>query len=389
MFRKFNLVRYLLLFAVLLASALSVYAQEPQAISKWESFDFAHKSLMESQLSKTPLDELRLMRGIVFGRHGRVFKEVDIKSYLEGRPWYKPAPNFENSSLNQTERSNLDLIRGAEAREHPTIEPGDLRWWQARAFSAEQLGEHTAAEWNIMRAEIEAIHGKSFDDQPWLQKYFEDRYWYKADPGYNPRGLSKIEWGNIATIEREHRRQRNVAISPGDAEHFQNAPISESMLRGLNLYELRLLRNEFYARHGRIFKTAWLSDYFQNQPYFDYEPRESFKDTELSDIEKKNVDTIVAYENRLKEELSTKPISKSMLDGLFLEDARKLRNEIYARHGKIFKDRWLNKYFSGFDWYKPNQSYTDASLTPTERKNVATILSYETEATSAANAIEA
>src|SRR3954469_18910347 len=83
MFRKFNFGRYLLLFAVLLASALSVYAQEPQAISKWESFDFAHKSLTESQISNTSVEDLRLMRGIVFGRHGRVFKEYDIKSYLE------------------------------------------------------------------------------------------------------------------------------------------------------------------------------------------------------------------------------------------------------------------------------------------------------------------
>jgi len=41
-------------------------------------------------------------------------------------------------------------------------------------------------------------------------------------------------------------------------EFFENKLISDAMLRGLSLHELRLLRNEIYARHGRIFKTMWI-----------------------------------------------------------------------------------------------------------------------------------
>jgi hypothetical protein len=328
------------------------------------------------------------MRGIVFGRHGRIFKDSDIKDYLAGRSWYKPDPKFQNSVLNETERANLDLIREAEAEQHKYIEPGDMRWWQKRAFSPEQLGEHPAAEWTILRAEIEAIHGKRFDDQPWLQQYFEDRYWYKAVSNYNPRSLSEVEWENIGTIEKEEKQQRHIAVSPGDMEHFENAELTESMLHGLSLYELRLLRNEFYARHGRRFRTEWIAQYFLEQPNFAYDPRADFSEPELSPIEKKNIGTIVRYENRLKEELSTKPVSKALLEGLYLEDARKLRDEIYAHHGKVFKDQWRNKYFSSFDWYKPNPSYSDAELSAIERRNIAAILAYEKEAASAAAAVE-
>jgi hypothetical protein len=45
---------------------------------------------------------------------------------------------------------------------------------------------------------------------------------------------------------------------------FQSAPLTDSLLRGLSLYELRLLRNEVYARHGRRFQTPWLRDYFKD-----------------------------------------------------------------------------------------------------------------------------
>jgi hypothetical protein len=381
--------RHVLLTAFLiLAVPILTPAQDEEAMKKWEAFDFGKQALTSQQLQGVSLSDLRYMRGIVFGRHGRIFKDSDIKTYLAERPWYKPDPNFSNAVLNNTERANLDLIREAEAEQHTYIEPGDMRWWQTRAFSPERLGEHTAAEWTILRAEVEAIHGKRFDDEPWLQQYFEDRYWYKPVPNYNPHSMSETEWENIGTIEKGQKQQRNVALSPGDMEHFQNAEITEAMLRGLSLYELRLLRNEFYARRGRRFRTEWLAQYFAEQPYFSYEPREDFSEPELSEVEKNNIGTIVRYENRLKEELSTKPVSKALLLGLYLEDARKLRDEIYAHHGKVFKDQWRNKYFSSFDWYKANPSYSDAMLSAVERRNVAAIVAYEKQAATAAAAVE-
>ena len=90
----------------------------------------------------------------------------------------------------------------------------------------------------------------------------------------------------------------------------------------------------------------------------------------------------------MKESLSAKPIPNGLLEGMFLEDARKLRNEIYARHGKVFKDKWLQKYYASFDWYRPNPRYTDATLTAVERQNASAIAAYEKKATSVLDAVE-
>ena len=65
-----------------------------------------------------------------------------------------------------------------------------------------------------------------------------------------------------------------------------------------------------------------------------------------------------------------------------------MRQEIYARHGKVFKEPWLQKYFSSFDWYKPNPEYTDASLSEVEKQNIATIAAYEKRAVTAMSTIE-
>ena len=381
----FQLRSLISLILLLAASSVAVAQDNYPEMKQWESFDFASKRISAADVAKVKPENLQLMRGVVFGKHGRIFKDWEIKTYLQSRDWYKPNPNFANSTLNDTERDNLDVIRIAEAGHHETVQPGDMRLYQNRLLTRRKLGTHTNAEWTVLSAEIEAIHGKRFDDQPWLQQYFEERYWYKAANNYQPN-LSATEAKNLRLIDTIRRQQRRVALAPGDMELFENKLISDAMLRGLSLHELRLLRNEIYARHGRVFKTLWLQQYFGSQMWYD--PNENFKDEEMSGPDKTNVETIVAYENRLHNQLSTKPITRALLQGLFIEDVRKMRDEIYARRGKVFTNRWTQKYFESLDWYKADPKFNDGLLTPIEKRNVATIAAYEKRAVSALSVIE-
>ena len=375
------------LLVIVFTASFAAYAQdEYAAVSKWESFDFADKTITTADINPLALEDLKLVRGIVFGKHGRVFKDFDINRYLTSRSWYKADPNFDNAKLNDTERKNLDVIRIAEAQKHETVQPGDMRLWESKALTRKKLGTHTNAEWTVLASEIEAIHGKRFDDTPWLQQYFDERYWYKAADKYDAKGLNDAEKKNLALIDTIRKQQRKVALMPGDMELFENKLIAETMLRGLSLHELRLLRNEIYARHGRIFKTMWLQQYFGGQEWYD--PKEDFKDEEISGPDKTNIETIVAYENKLHNSISTKPITAALLQGLFVEDVRKMRDEIYARHGKVFKDQWTQKYFQSFDWYKANPSYSDTQLSALEKGNLSVIANYEKRAVTAMSTIE-
>ena len=347
----------------------------------WETIDYEHHWLKEPEVANLSLGELRLMRGIIFGRHGRIFGvDEDIDHYLRKRNWYKPDETFDNSSLNNVERGNLDVIRGEEAKRHKHVEPGDMRWWKSRLLTEAQLGEHTGPELRVLLAEIEAIHGRIFTDTPTLQNYFNARYWYEGNPDYNAKALSAIERQNMDVIEAAMRRQRKVVLLPGDLGPFMNKPITPAMLSGVGLHELRLLRNEVYARRGRIYKTEWLSNAFSQYTW--YQANEAFRDEQLTPVQKANVAIIAARERELHDALSTTAIQQSMLEGLFTEDLRRLRNEIYARRGRKFSDVDLRDYFSSFDWYHPVDSFRDASLTPIERANAGLIQRMEKEAQS-------
>ena len=376
--------RYLALLVLVCLFSCAAMAQD--IMDPLKELDFSKTSLKQVQIQKLEMYDLKLLRGIIFGRHGRVFKDNEINLYLGEQPWYKPNPDFTNSMLNDMERRNLDLIRIAEAAKHPTIQPGDMRYWRDRQITLRKLGKHSNAEWKVLLAELEAIHGKRFDDEPWLQRYFEERYWYFSNDKYDAKKLSVIERKNLEMLSAAQKKQRNVALLPGDMQFFEDRAITEQMLHGLSLHELRLLRNEVYARHGRMFRAEWLQQYFFFQPW--YAPDENFKDEQLSGNDKLNVETVVKLENQIHQELSTKPITRTLLEGLFIEDASQMRQEIYARHGKVFKEPWLQKYFSSFDWYKADANFTDASLTDVEKKNIATIVAYEKRAVTAMSTIE-
>ena len=370
--------------AFLIAGSFSAQAQD--GMQRWQNFDFSKTALKRADLAPVSLEDLKLMRGIVFGRHGRVFKDAEIATYLTAQDWYKPKQDFQNSMLNGLENRNLDLIRDAEAGQHETVQPGDMRYWRTRFLTTKKLGLHSGAEWRVLRAEVEAIHGKRFTE-PWLQQYFDERYWYKPSDDYDPRKLSEAEEKNLLTIEAAQKNSRKLALAPGDMELFENKLISEQMLHGLSLNELRLLRNEVYARRGRQFQAVWLSQYFFSQPW--YQPNENFKDEEVTGPDKQNVETIVAYEKKIHDELGSKPIKRSLLEGLFVEDAVKMRQEVYARRGKVFtKEPWFQTYFESFAWYKADPEFTDAQLTELEKRNIATIAAYEKKAVSAMSVIE-
>src|SRR5215212_7424668 len=84
------------------------------AAKSWETFDYAKQPLTEAAVAERTLDELRLMRGIVFGRHGRIFSaDRDIDRYLRAQSWYKPdAYYLMTMELTAVETANLDVIRG-------------------------------------------------------------------------------------------------------------------------------------------------------------------------------------------------------------------------------------------------------------------------------------
>jgi len=73
--------------------------------------------------------------------------------------------------------------------------------------------------------------------------------------------------------------------------------IAESELTNLTPWQLKVARNEIYARHGRTFVHQDLACYFSNQNWYTINP--NFSESQLSSTENKNVATILNYEKKI------------------------------------------------------------------------------------------
>src|SRR5262249_12372190 len=230
-----------------------------------------------------------------------------------------------------------------------------------------------------------------------------------ATPELTP--ISRPESPAIATLERTaNARPEPMPASPPITQaspHVGKAVVADragflfadSNLRHLTRAELQRLsadrlhiaRNEIYARRGRYFKDDALRAYFSRFSW--YRPRAW--DVQLGPVEHANVSLIQSIEGPAATRALTSPLSADTqaenaitfpdptsryltpeeLQGLSPDQLAIIRNEIFARRGRYFKDDALRAHFSQFSWYQPRG--WDVPLSPVEQANVKLVQSFE------------
>lgn len=72
-------------------------------------------------------------------------------------------------------------------------------------------------------------------------------------------------------------------------------------------------------------------------------------------------------------------LSTDELEGISEEGLRYIINEIYARHGYIFKDEEFNEYFENKSWYSKNYDFDEKDFNKYEAYNIDLIVQYITD----------
>jgi len=80
--------------------------------------------------------------------------------------------------------------------------------------------------------------------------------------------------------------------------------LKKSDLAGMTAQQLSYAKNEIYARHGRVFKSSELQDYFNEKNW--YEENDDFKDEDLSKKEAENTKFIAGDVEKVLDDLIKK-----------------------------------------------------------------------------------
>ncbi len=91
--------------------------------------------------------------------------------------------------------------------------------------------------------------------------------------------------------------RRNFKYDPKLGQHAQAStrPLKTADVENLRPEELRIMRNEIYARHGYTFRLKDMRDYFDTQDW--YMPISFNVSTQLTPVEQRNEALIKKYEN--------------------------------------------------------------------------------------------
>ncbi|MUG91914.1 YARHG domain-containing protein [Scytonema sp. UIC 10036] len=114
------------------------------------------------------------------------------------------------------------------------------------------------------------------------------------DPNAPPERLffKEISTSSSATLPDANARKN-------DYSWLSQREVTDADLDGKDGFELDIMRNAIFARHGRRFQTAGLQKYFDGQPWYrpKYSP-DNFPNELLSDLERWNVEYINKYQDR-------------------------------------------------------------------------------------------
>ncbi len=109
-------------------------------------------------------------------------------------------------------------------------------------------------------------------------------------------GDKSNDTGVVKAIANAMQNKKYDGDSKLYTEQYINAiaPLDSEAVKKLFI---KALRNEIYARHGRIFISLDMKQIFESAPW--YKPKKDFKESDLNETEKKNVEIIFEYEKKM------------------------------------------------------------------------------------------
>lgn len=159
-------------------------------------------------------------------------------------------------------------------------------------------------EITYMRNEIYARHGYTFEDEQ-FRNHFHQQSWYVSRHANESIQLSELEQHNVNVLRAYESETEGTAPIPASEctsgavpmafttngfifPHSDKVPITFDELMNYPPHDHFFIRNEIYARHGYIFDSPDLTNYYSCYSW--YTPRT--KDVQLTPAEQQSIEAL-------------------------------------------------------------------------------------------------
>ena len=164
-------------------------------------------------------------------------------------------------------------------------------------------------------------YGDLFYTHVYNEEHEYEMYYYNGDTlikytkdndSYDYKKITLEEGKDLYELYHNDYDEDNDEYSYNDEDNFSSTDyillnsdsryIDKSELLSLSQWQLRLARNEIYARYGYTFEDEELQKYFLNKSWYEEDSsinKDTWSDDSLNEYEKANRDLIVSYEEEM------------------------------------------------------------------------------------------
>ncbi|MGM9832501.1 MAG: YARHG domain-containing protein [Candidatus Limisoma sp.] len=161
--------------------------------------------------------------------------------------------------------------------------------------------------------------------------------------------------------------QRPTATSGGKLNTTHIVIIAAALIVGIAICVAAILLTRDDEKQAEIIETAPIESSYSTT---DDGEEQHIEADEFQPDQAAEEDFIWLSDSRID-------ISDIAIHGYSTDDARVLRNAIFARHGYRFKSQDLRDYFNQFSWYMPRFDDVTSHLSEVERENIQFLKSLE------------
>lgn len=300
------------------------------------------------------------------------------------------------------------------------FDPGDVQPSKYVVCDGEPyLQRKSLRELSLLRNTIYARYGWAGFRKTWLREHFQKQPWYRPDPNFSYKRLSKADRRNVELIAQAEMSWRyddllklKEPILARAGKWWGDLPSYETK-RGKTVHacDLSDYKGKTTMRIGEVGSDetheeplSWVTS-FQRAAAESKDCQYHGEDSDAVRKHRSNQPTepdlgTLSAEDSIELGLLSRAMGDFALDEgqrsaaegsldsvlpvkdlrqLSLRDLRLLRNTIYARRGRPFKSPLLQEHFNRMPWYKADPAYTDKRLTKTDKRNIDLIVQVENE----------
>ena len=189
-------------------------------------------------------------------------------------------------------------------------------------------------------------------------------------PDYTESDIDVVEFTGRCTYSDTEVKALLQFTLDKDSDTFQATYLSFNDVPQSTLMMMNLLDTVF--SNNETTETTEATESVENPDNI------AVEGTDSGDVASEPISADTETDDYIFSESSDVELTEADLAGLTAQELTYARNEIYARHGYVFKSEELNEYFMGKRWYVPDETF-DGTLTGLEEVNATFISNYQDE----------